>query len=163
MYLINMAMGWVKQKKELELDPKYKLPKMRYKGDNGVTPQTMRMDTKPLVTEMRDIPADPEFPLLTKRRPITVPGPPKASKEGPRVDVSTPVSRLESDKVTRAVSNIAAQAMQNSLPSSSPVQKEGAVQPRPSNAPPTVAARNGSAVQSGVLMNPLINRAACFG
>ena len=50
---------------------------MRYKGDS-VTSQTMRMDAKPLVTEMRDVPEDPDFPLLTKRRPITVPGPPKA-------------------------------------------------------------------------------------
>lgn len=163
MYLINVAMGWVKQKKELELDPKYKLPKMRYKGDNGVTPQTMRMDTKPLVTEMRDIPADPEFPLLTKRRPITVPGPPKASKQGPKADVPTSVNRVEPDKATHAVANLAAQAKQTSLPSSSPVLKKPAVQPKPSNIPVTATARSGSAVQSGVLLNPLLNGAACVG
>lgn len=81
MYLISLAIKWVQQKKEITLDPKYKLPKMRYKGVI-VTPQTMRMDAKPLVTEMRDVPEDPQFPLMTKRRPITVPGPPKA-KSGP--------------------------------------------------------------------------------
>jgi hypothetical protein len=31
--LIELAIGWVGHKTEKALDPKYKLPKMKYKGD----------------------------------------------------------------------------------------------------------------------------------
>ena len=48
---------------------------MHYKGER-ITSQYMRMD-KQLVKDMGDVVDDPEFPLVTKRRPITVPGPPK--------------------------------------------------------------------------------------
>lgn len=76
MFIISLSMGWIQQQKKTLLDPKYKLPKMPYKG-NCITKQIMRMKKKSLVTDMGDVVEDPEFPLLTKRRPITVPGPPK--------------------------------------------------------------------------------------
>ena len=155
-YLINMAMGWVQQKKELELDPKYKLPKMRYKGDSGVTPQTMRMDAKPLVTEMRDVPEDPEFPLLTKRRPITVPGPPKASKD-PQIAGTAPSppsnARTSAETPAPSVSNPIPSAdrapKSRQASASSSVLKEASMQPLQAAS----AAANGSAVPPGTLCN----------
>lgn len=146
-YLISMAMGWVQQKKDVQLDPKYKLPKMRYKGNDGVTPQTMRMDTKPLVTEMRDVPEDPEFPLLTKRRPITVSGPPKASKEALKAETAPPRPSPDPPK-TGPCPQAAAHAKQQSAEASSSVLKEAAVRL-------PASAQNGSAVPSGML-NPMI-------
>ena len=71
-------MGWIQKQKNVTLNPKYKLPKMPYKG-TSVTKQIMRVKKKPLVTDMRDVVEDPEFPLLTKKRPITVPERPKSS------------------------------------------------------------------------------------
>ena len=32
-FLIELALGWVAHKAKMELDPKFKLPKMKYKGD----------------------------------------------------------------------------------------------------------------------------------
>lgn len=150
-YLINMAMGWVQQKKEIELDPKYKLPKMRYKGNNGnVTPQTMRMDAKPLVTEMRDVPEAPQFPLLTKKRPITVPGAPKAYKEPLKASTDPPQApTAKTPTSTKAFSsNKPAQAKQAS---SSAILKEAATQP-PQAQPVATTLMNGAPVPSGILV-----------
>ncbi|KAJ9523113.1 hypothetical protein QJQ45_023905, partial [Haematococcus lacustris] len=52
---------------DLQLDPKFKLPKMRYKGGDKVLPQRIRLDRKRLVTEVADVPEPPVFPLLTKK------------------------------------------------------------------------------------------------
>ncbi len=43
--LIEVATGWVANKLGGELDPRYKLPKMRYKGE-VVAPQRIRADDK---------------------------------------------------------------------------------------------------------------------
>ena len=75
-FLISFALAWIQQQKKVTLDAKYKLPKMPYKGDR-ISSQIMRMD-KQLVKDMGDV-VDPEFPLMTKRRQITVPRAPAAS------------------------------------------------------------------------------------
>lgn len=75
-FLISFALAWIQQQKKISLDAKYKLPKMPYKG-NCISSQIMRMD-KQLVKDMGDV-VDPEFPLMTKRRQITVPRAPTAS------------------------------------------------------------------------------------
>lgn len=75
-FLISFALAWIQQQKKITLDAKYKLPKMHYKGDH-ITPQIMRLD-KQMVKDMGDV-VDPEFPLMTKRRQITVPRAPAAS------------------------------------------------------------------------------------
>ena len=84
-FLITFAISWIQQQKKITLNPKYKLPKMHYKGER-ITPQIMRMD-KQMVKEIGDVVDDPDFPLMTKRRPITVPGPPKSSNKA-RQDAS---------------------------------------------------------------------------
>lgn len=39
-FLIELALGWVGHKTGMTLDPKFKLPKMKYKGDEvGLWPQ----------------------------------------------------------------------------------------------------------------------------
>lgn len=81
-FVITLSMGWIQQQKKTTLDAKYKLPKMPYKGDR-ISTQIMRIQQKSLVTEMQDMVEEPEFPLLTKRRPITVPGPPKGTTVRP--------------------------------------------------------------------------------
>ena len=75
-FLISFALAWIQQQKKITLDAKYKLPKMHYKGDR-ISAQFMRMD-KQLVKDMGDV-VDPKFPLMTKRRQITVPKAPTAS------------------------------------------------------------------------------------
>lgn len=59
------------QSRERPMTPcrKYKLPKMKYKGD-VVRSQRIRVDSskrQPLVTEVRDVPDEPVFPLVTKK------------------------------------------------------------------------------------------------
>ncbi|KAL3141806.1 hypothetical protein ABBQ32_004480 [Trebouxia sp. C0010 RCD-2024] len=75
LFLISFALAWIQQQKKITLDAKYKLPKMHYKGER-VTSQIMRVD-KQLVEDMGDVMEDPEFPLMTKRRHVTVPRAPK--------------------------------------------------------------------------------------
>lgn len=77
-FLISFALAWIQQQKKITLDAKYKLPKMHYKGER-ISSQIMRMD-KQLVKDMGDV-VDPEFPLMTKRRPITVPRGPMGSNK----------------------------------------------------------------------------------
>jgi hypothetical protein len=67
-FLIELALNWVGQKYGTPLDPKFKLPKMRYKGGQ-VEAQRIRVDRKPLVTELRDVPEAPVFPLRAAGRP----------------------------------------------------------------------------------------------
>lgn len=50
-FLIDLILGHVGEKHKLQLDPKYKLPKMAYKGA-GPEPQRVRAERKPLVTEV---------------------------------------------------------------------------------------------------------------
>ena len=40
-------MAWARQKHAVQLDPAWKLPKMRYKGD-AVQPQLLRLDRGPV-------------------------------------------------------------------------------------------------------------------
>ena len=46
-FLVELAMGWASQKHSVALDPNWKLPKTRYKGDK-VLPQCLRLDRKPV-------------------------------------------------------------------------------------------------------------------
>eukprot|EP00983_Pelagomonas_calceolata_P049936 1141722-Pelagomonas_calceolata.AAC.3 len=46
----------------IKLDMKFKLPKMRYKGE-VVETQRIRVDKKPLVSEVKDVPEEPTFAL----------------------------------------------------------------------------------------------------
>ncbi|GFR50651.1 hypothetical protein Agub_g12900 [Astrephomene gubernaculifera] len=66
--LIEVATGWVGSKLGAELDPRYKLPKMRYKGE-VVASQRIRADDKrkKLVTELRDVDEEPSFALRTTK------------------------------------------------------------------------------------------------
>ncbi|GIL87662.1 hypothetical protein Vretimale_14666 [Volvox reticuliferus] len=68
--LIEVATGWVANKMSVELDPRYKLPKMRYKGE-VVASQRIRAEDKKkqLVTELRDVDEEPSFALRTSKAP----------------------------------------------------------------------------------------------
>ena len=101
MFIISLSMGWIQQQKKTTLDPKYKLPKMPYKGDR-ITKQIMRMKKKSLVTDMGDVVEDPEFPLLTKRRPITVPGPPKGMNKVRPDSAQTATNSIQTQKSQEA-------------------------------------------------------------
>ena len=96
-------MGWIHQQKKVKLNPKYKLPKMPYKGER-ISTQIMRMKKKSLVTDMGDIAEDPEFPLITKKRPITVPERPKGHKDQQKVR-QDPVEPATSSSKAAALSN----------------------------------------------------------
>ncbi|KAL6763572.1 pre-RNA processing PIH1/Nop17-domain-containing protein, partial [Haematococcus lacustris] len=67
LFIIELAINWIAHKHKMQLDPKFKLPKMRYKGGDKVLPQRIRLDRKRLVTEVADVPEPPVFPLLTKK------------------------------------------------------------------------------------------------
>lgn len=85
-FLINLALQWVGHKGKRELDAKYKLPKMKYKGSHIQT-QRIRVDKKPLVTEIKDIPEEPVFPLRATKAPappeIKPSQPPPAAQKAP--------------------------------------------------------------------------------
>eukprot|EP00899_Mesostigma_viride_P024779 jgi/Mesvir1/5486/Mv25094-RA.1 len=49
-FLVELAVGWLNHKHGIELDPNYKLPKMKYKGD--LTPHRIRVDPKTLISEI---------------------------------------------------------------------------------------------------------------
>mmetsp|Transcript_5182 Transcript_5182/g.9866 ORF Transcript_5182/g.9866 Transcript_5182/m.9866 type:complete len:426 (+) Transcript_5182:169-1446(+) len=80
-FVIELAMAWVGQKHQLELDAKYKLPHLKYKG-SAPAQQRIRIDPKCLIHEL-DEPedAEPAFPLLTKARAPTVPLPPQGLRQ----------------------------------------------------------------------------------
>eukprot|EP01024_Parvocaulis_polyphysoides_P003919 TRINITY_DN11017_c0_g4_i1.p1 TRINITY_DN11017_c0_g4~~TRINITY_DN11017_c0_g4_i1.p1 ORF type:complete len:291 (-),score=42.60 TRINITY_DN11017_c0_g4_i1:51-881(-) len=67
-FVVELASGWIQHKQQCKLDPKYKLPKMNYKGD-VIRTQRIRVDKKQLVTDLGDVPEEPEFPLVTKSIP----------------------------------------------------------------------------------------------
>jgi len=66
-FIVELAMAWVGQKNQTELDPKYKLPHLKYKGKSGPVAQRIRVDPKCLIHEL-DEPEDeePSFPLRTR-------------------------------------------------------------------------------------------------
>lgn len=66
----------------LQLDRKFKLPKMKYKGET-IEPQRIRMDRKQLVTEVKEVAEDPVFPLVTKKLPAGPAKPPAAPGGAP--------------------------------------------------------------------------------
>ncbi|KAG1670198.1 hypothetical protein FOA52_014974 [Chlamydomonas sp. UWO 241] len=65
-FLVELCIAWVAQKSKMALDEKFKLPKMRYKGE-VIEKQNIRVDRKPLVCEVKDLPDEPSFPLVTKK------------------------------------------------------------------------------------------------
>ena len=67
LFLVELALGWAGSKSGRVLDRRYRLPRMRYKGD-APQPQAVRLDARPLVTELAEAPrAAPAFPLLVRR------------------------------------------------------------------------------------------------
>ncbi|KAF5828217.1 pre-RNA processing PIH1/Nop17-domain-containing protein [Dunaliella salina] len=80
-FLIELAVSWVSHKHKMELDMKFKLPKMRYKGE-VVGTQRIRVDKKPLVSEVKDVPEEPTFPLRATKA-----APPEAK---PQLSTSSP-------------------------------------------------------------------------
>jgi hypothetical protein len=65
-FLVELCIAWVAKKSKMALDEKFKLPKMRYKGE-VIEKQNIRVDRKPLVCEVKDLPDEPSFPLVTKK------------------------------------------------------------------------------------------------
>ncbi|QDZ25799.1 PIH1 domain-containing protein [Chloropicon primus] len=80
-FLIELALGWIQEKHHLILDEKYKLPRMKYKGQDVQT-QNIRDDDcnsgKPIIEEIGDDESVKEedktasFPLMTTKRKPTV-------------------------------------------------------------------------------------------
>jgi hypothetical protein len=52
-FVIECAMGWITHKCKVQLDQKFKLPKLKYKGD-VIHEHCVRKQQKPLVTEVAD-------------------------------------------------------------------------------------------------------------
>lgn len=66
-FLIELALEWAGSKHKMQLNPKFKLPKMTYKGAE-VRPQRVRIDKKPLVTDVTgDLDDEPSFPLMPSK------------------------------------------------------------------------------------------------
>ncbi|PNW78176.1 hypothetical protein CHLRE_10g467050v5 [Chlamydomonas reinhardtii] len=87
--LIEVSLGWVGNKLGGKLDPRYKLPKMRYKGE-VVASQRIRADDKrkKLVTELREVDEEPSFALRTKKAPA----PPPITAQSPASAASSTVA-----------------------------------------------------------------------
>ncbi len=78
-FLVELAMGWTSSKHDLILDPKFKLPRLKYKGDQVKT-HTIRKDPKRVVQEVQEVEEEPTFPLVTKKLPVTVKNLPKGAR-----------------------------------------------------------------------------------
>jgi hypothetical protein len=65
-FLVSLVLEAAGGKGKLELDARFKLPKMSYKGDAVLT-QRVRKERKPLVTDMGDMFEEPTFPLLAAK------------------------------------------------------------------------------------------------
>ncbi|GLI63806.1 hypothetical protein VaNZ11_006903 [Volvox africanus] len=93
--LIEVATGWVANKISVELDPRYKLPKMRYKGE-VVASQRIRAEEKKkqLVTELRDVDEEPSFALRTTKAPPPPPPPPQQQQKQQSRDGATAASSV---------------------------------------------------------------------
>lgn len=72
-FLVELALQWVGQKHSLELDPRFKLPKMRYKGAE-VSAQRIKRPHRALVTELPATPDEPSFPLALQHKGRSAPG-----------------------------------------------------------------------------------------
>lgn len=71
-FVIECAMGWIQHKCKVQLDQKFKLPKLKYKGD-VIHEHRVRKQQKPLVTEVTDVTdaADEEPSVaLCSRKPV---------------------------------------------------------------------------------------------
>lgn len=67
-FIIECCLGWIQHKCKVQLDPKFKLPKLKYKGDT-IHEHRIRKEAKKLVTEIEEVVEDeqPSLPLLTKK------------------------------------------------------------------------------------------------
>jgi len=97
-FIVEVAMGWVQHKCSLVLDQRFKLPKLRYKGDT-IAPQNIRRSAKALVTELpTDEPdAEPSLPLrvapIPKGKSLLAATPSAAPAAAPAA-TSAPAERL---------------------------------------------------------------------
>lgn len=67
-FVIECCLGWIQHKCHIQLDPKFKLPKLKYKGD-FIHEHRIRKEAKKLVTEVEEVVGSDEalLPLLTKK------------------------------------------------------------------------------------------------
>ena len=90
-FLVELALGWIQQKHGLILDPKYKLPRLKYKGAEVQT-QCIRKDSAGganagagLIEEIGgEDDDDVAVPLCTKPRVPTAPRRPKGATDRPQ-------------------------------------------------------------------------------
>lgn len=73
-FLVELALEWVGSKHKMQLDPRFKLPKMAYKGSE-VRSQRVRLDRKPLVEDvtLQQLQQEepPNFPLMPTKAAAT--------------------------------------------------------------------------------------------
>ncbi|KAK3275296.1 hypothetical protein CYMTET_16565 [Cymbomonas tetramitiformis] len=131
-FIVELAIAWVGQKHNMVLDPKYKLPHLKYKGDGGPSEQRIRVDPKALITEMGDLEEEePTFGLRATPIPATAPLPPGGLEAAAAaVSASMPSS-----------SSSAGGGANASLP---PPSRASAATPLPDNEPTTTAAASSS-------------------
>ena len=61
LFLVDLSLQWIAHKKSEQLDPKFKLPNLAYKGpDSGPVPQRMRRKKRALIEEFSSAPVDPK-------------------------------------------------------------------------------------------------------
>lgn len=67
-FIIECCLGWIQHKCKASLDPKFKLPKLKYKGDT-IHEHRIRKEKQRLVTEIEEVVEDdaPSLPLLAKK------------------------------------------------------------------------------------------------
>ncbi|GBF96758.1 hypothetical protein Rsub_09614 [Raphidocelis subcapitata] len=87
-FLIDLVLSQVGQKHGLELDPKYKLPKMAYKG-GAPAPQRVRCERQPLV---RELPGGGGGRATATAAPA--PAPARAAAAPPRAGAAAPPGEL---------------------------------------------------------------------
>lgn len=124
-FLIELALSWIDHRHQLQLDKKFKLPKMKYKGEM-VQSQHIRVKRKALVTELEDRLEDnpPTFPLLTRK----LPPPAEGSKTAPgsRAGVGGDATTVMGDRSAAASSAAAPPASSAAASSAAAAPSQGA-------------------------------------
>ena len=95
---------------------------MHYKGDR-ISSQIMRMD-KQLVKDMGDV-VDPDFPLMTKRRQITVPRAPTASTRDGTAQAATGLGPIRQASADMSVCQTSRAPSADSMQSTQPACSQG--------------------------------------
>lgn len=126
-FVNELTVGYVSEKHKLQLDPKYKLPKMNYKGTE-IRSQRVKLDPKVLVSDVtstKDNDDEPSFPLVPSKAVAAAKKAKAAAAAAGATSVATPSAAATSAAAAAAAPSKAAAAAVSSSSWQHEVKCEG--------------------------------------